>query len=149
MSMTEETIHHTWIPVSHALLLGIGLLLGLFGTIYLKGMSYSEQFLYLYNAFLVFGVFLIEVALTFMDMACVYSQKRIKGQVFWVLFRLFLIIPLVLALSAVYYKCPSNWLLLFIIVTISWLKWEIVHLGNNMEKFVISLERLNIVANRL
>ena len=117
--------------------------------VFLRMLTYSEQFLYLYNAFLVFGVFLIEVALTFMDMACVYSRKRIKGQVFWVLFRLFLIIPLVLALSAVYYKCPSNWLLLFIIVTMSWLKWEIVHLGNNMEKFVISLERLNIVANRL
>lgn len=147
--MKEEAIHYRWIPVLHALLWGIGLLLGLFGTLFLKGLSCSEQFLYLYNAFIVFGVFLIEVALTFMDMACVYSRERIRGNVFWVLFRLFLIIPLVFILSVVYYMCSDNCILIFIAVAMSWLKWEIVHLGNNMEKFVIKLEGLAVVANRL
>ena len=148
--MTLERIHHTIIPISHAVLWGIGVLLGLFGTLFLeKETEYSNCILYLYNAHLIYVVFLFEVALTFMDMACEYSKKRIRGSVFWVLFRLFIIIPFIYIFSVLYYKYGHYGMLFLVVGVMAWLKWEIVHFGNNMRLFVIEVEGINIVSNRL
>lgn len=148
--MTLKRIHHTIIPILHAVLWGIGVLLGLFGTSFLgKVIGNSEIILYLYNAHLVYVVFLLEVALTFMDMACEYEKKRIRGSVFWVLFRLFLIIPAIYVFSVLYYIFEHYWMLFLVIGIMAWLKWEIVHLGNNMKQFVIEIEGISVVSKRL
>lgn len=144
----ENTTHTTSIPLLHALLWGIGLLAGLFGILLIKDENHPEQVTYLFSAYIVFTVFLFELALVFADLASVYSDERIKGNVFWVFCRLFIIIPLTFVLSFLYYKIPETWLLIPLAAVMAWLKWESVHLNNNMGKFVIKIAGFNFGARK-
>ncbi len=146
--MDCKQIHSRYIPILYVVIWGLGLALSIFGFTIFDVKEHSEEVGYLFVAYSVFLVFLGEVVLTFVDIASLYADKRIKGTVFWFFSRLFLIIILVLIFTFVYYQAKRLWLLMIFCLLMCWLKWEISYTNNNMEKYVID-EEMNIFTGKL
>lgn len=146
--MTNHDIHTRYIPIGYAIVWGVGLLLSLFGLTLLDAGSHSDRFIYLFSAYCVFLIFLGEVVLSFADIASTHEKDRIKGTVFWLFARFFIIIISTLAVSFLFYKFEAPWLLYLLAGIMCWLKWEISNLNNNMGKYMIKEEGLNLIGNK-
>jgi len=147
--MTNHNIHTRCIPIGYAVIWGIGLVLSLFGLSILNDNNHSTEFIYLFSAYCVFLIFLGEVVLSFIDTAAIHEKDRIKGNVFWIFARFFIIIISTILVSFLFYEFKYSLLLLLLVGIMCWLKWEIAHLNNNMSEYVIKEEGLTIIANNL
>lgn len=145
--MDGKQIHSRIIPILYVVVWGLGLLLSIFGFTIFDVKGHSEEIAYLFVAYSVFLVFLGEVVLSFADIGSLYADKRIKGSVFWLFSRLFLIIILVLIFTFIYYKAKSLWFLIPFCLLMCWLKWKVSSTNNNMEKYVID-EDMNIFTGK-
>lgn len=147
--MTNHYIHTRCIPIGYAVVWGIGLILSLFGLSIFDDNEHSTKFIYLFSAYCVFLIFLGEVVLSFIDTAAVHEKDRIKGTVFWLFARFFIIIISTLIISFLFYEFEYPLLLLPLVGIMCWLKWEIAHLNNNMSEYVIKEDGFTIIANHL
>lgn len=147
--LSNHNIHTRYIPIGYAIVWGIGLILSLWGYSLLPENNCSESFIYLFSVFCVFVIFLGEIVLSFADTASIHESDRIKGTVFWLFSRFFLILILTILFSFLFYRWEHILLLLFLIGVMCWLKWEISNLNNNMNKYVIKEEGFNIIANKI
>lgn len=147
--MTSHNIHTRCIPIGYAVVWGIGLALSLFGLSIFDDNNHSAEFIYLFSAYCVFLIFLGEVVLSFIDTAAIHEKDRIKGTVFWIFARFFIIIISTLIVSFLFYEFKYSLLLLLLVSIMCWLKWEIAHLNNNMGEYVIKEEGFTIIANNL
>ena len=146
---SNHTIHTRLIPIGYAGIWAIGLIASVFGIPIFDNDAHSDKFLYLHAAYCVFVIFLGEVVLSLMDTAAVHEDDRFKGTIFWLFARLFIIIILTLLVSCFYYEYESNWILVLLAGIMCWLKWEIAHLNNNTDEYVIKEEGFRIIANQL
>ncbi len=133
--MSIEMIHKTLIPLSHALLWGIGMMGAIYGTEFYDLSTFSKETVYLYAAGLVYLIFLVEVALVFTDIGYCHHDKPFSGKVFKTVGLLFLNIALTVITGAIYAKNGNELFLVLMTGIMSWLKYKTVSISNNVEAY--------------
>ena len=135
--MTNNHIHTKLVPRLQATLWTVAMFMGAVCLLDIKNTTVVK----LLAVFIVFLVFIWEVALTFLDLKSQYEDKNFKGNFLGINVSLFFIIPLAFLFGILYYIF-SSWEIFFYltILTMGWLKFEMSSFTNNIESYLVNIK---------
>ena len=130
--------HEVVVPIVHALIWAVGLAVAIFGAeFYVKDVSVPTV-RNLYAAALVYVIFLLEIALTFIDIGIYHEDKSFKSNISLEWGLLAFNVVLTIIIGGLYLKYNNVVLLMMLVVVMSYLKYKIVKISNCIDGFFVA-----------
>lgn len=134
--ISNETIHRTWIPISHAVLWGVGLLVGVYGSSILGLSDCADNVQVVFSVIIVYAAFVYEACMSYFDLACQNSNTPFTENILKKFGAMLFNVATTIICIILYLKYDSLYVLMVVVLLMSWLKYMTVSVNNNMEKYM-------------